>query len=71
MIDTRLLKAQMVLRGVSTDDLAEAEGWSKSTAYRKINGSVAFTVPEMQIAVAKLLIDDKTAEQIFFSQKMS
>ena len=37
----------MTLKGVTTKDLADAQGWSMSTAYRKITGKVAFTVPEV------------------------
>ena len=45
----------MTLKGVTTKDLADAQGWSMSTAYRKITGKVAFTVPEVQLC--KELLD--------------
>ena len=49
MVETRMLRAYMTLKGVTTKDLADAQGWSMSTAYRKITGKVAFTVPEVQL----------------------
>ena len=55
MVETRMLRAHMTLKGVTTKDLADAQGWSMSTAYRKITGKVAFTVPEVQLC--KELLD--------------
>lgn len=71
MIDTRLLQAQMVLKGVTTKDLADAQGWSKSTSYRKVSGQSDFTAPEIQRCVKLLDVDAETASQIFFAQDLS
>jgi len=71
MINSNLLKSQMVLRGVETSAFATAQGWSMTTAYRKLNGKVAFTVPEINICVELLSLDSDTANQIFFAGILS
>ena len=71
MINRNLLKAQMTLRGITGKALADAQGWSSTTAYRKINGKVAFTAPEIQVCVELLSLDSEIASQIFFAGKMS
>lgn len=67
----KLLKAQMTLQGVSCKDLADAEGWSLTTVYRKVNGKTAWTVPEVQVCVELLSLDSEVASKIFFAGKMS
>ena len=71
MINTALLKSRMILAGISTQAFADALGWSKSTAYRKIAGHVAFTATEIQKCVTLLSLDLSTASDIFFTSKMS
>ena len=71
MINRNLLKSQMTLRGITGKALADAQGWSSTTAYRKINGKVAFTAPEIQVCVELLSLDSEIARQIFFAGKMS
>ncbi len=71
MINRNLLKSQMTLQGVNGKALADAQGWSSTTAYRKINGKVAFTAPEIQVCVELLSLDSETASKIFFAGKMS
>ena len=71
MINRNLLKSQMTLRGITGKALADAQGWSSTTAYRKINGKVAFTAPEIQVCVELLSLDSEIAGQIFFAGKMS
>jgi len=71
IINTNLLKSQMVLRGVNTKALADAQKWSSTTANRKINGKTAFTAPEIQVCVELLTLDTETASKIFFADKMS
>lgn len=71
MINRNLLKSQMTLRGITGKALADAQGWSSTTAYRKINGKVAFTAPEIQVCVELLSLDSETASEIFFAGKMS
>ena len=71
MINRNLLKSQMTLRGITGKALADAQGWSSTTAYRKINGKVAFTAPEIQVCVELLSLDSEIASQIFVAGKMS
>lgn len=66
-----LLKSQMILKGISCKNLADVEGWSLTTAYRKISGKAAWTVPEVQVCVERLSLDSETASKIFFAGKMS
>jgi hypothetical protein len=65
-VNRNLLKSQMMLRGISGKAFANAQNWSMTTAYRKINGQVAFTVPEIQVCVELLTLDPETASRIFF-----
>lgn len=71
MTNTVLLKAQMLLAGISTKALADAQGWSMSTAYRKVNGRVLFNSKEIQTVVDLLHLDLETATKIFFASAMS
>lgn len=71
MIDKRLLQAHMVLKGVTTKGLADAQGWSLRKAYRKISGETAFTVPEVQICKELLGLDPPTTNAIFFAADLS
>ena len=71
MINRNLLKSQMALRGVTAKALADAQSWSSTTTYRKINGKAAFTAPEIQVCVELLTLDSETAGKIFFADKMS
>ena len=66
IINSKLLKSQMVLRGVNTKDFANAQRWSATTASRKINGKAAFTAPEIQVCVELLNLDPQAAREIFF-----
>lgn len=65
MVKTQILRAHMTLKGVTTKGLADAQGWSMSTAYRKITGKVAFTVPEVQLCKELLELDAPTTNEIF------
>jgi len=66
IIDSKLLKSQMALHGVSAKDLEKAQNWSPATTHRKINGKVAFKAPEIQACVELLGLDPITAGKIFF-----
>lgn len=71
MINSKLLKSQMILKGISGKAFAEAQGWSPTTAYRKINGRVAFTAPEIQVCIKFLALDSGIASEIFFASNLS
>ena len=67
IINSKLLKSQMVLRGVNTKALAKAQNWSQPTTNRKINGKAAFKAPEIQVCVELLDLDPQIASEIFFA----
>lgn len=71
MINSNLLKSHMILKGINGKTLAEEQGWSATTAYRKINGKVAFTAPEIQVCVKLLSLDVDVASEIFFASHLS
>ena len=71
MVKTQVLRAYMTLKGVTTKDLADAQGWGMSTAYRKLTGKSAFTVPEMQLCQKFLDLDASTMSAIFFAPDLS
>lgn len=71
MIETRILQSRMTLKGINTKDLADAQGWSMSTAYRKINGKVAWSVPELKTVREFLGLDDDLMNAIFFASELS
>ena len=71
MINSSLLLSQMKLRNVSTKAFADAQGWSISTTYRKINGRTEFTQSEIQTTIALLSLDTAMANEIFFALGMS
>lgn len=71
MINTNVLLSQMKLKNVSAKDLADAQAWSITTAYRKINGKTAFTAPEVQTCTELLGLTTQVASEIFFASKLS
>jgi len=69
IINRNVLKSQMALQDMNVKDIAKALKWSKTTAYRKVNGKVAFTAPEIQACVELLSLDTNTANLIFFCRE--
>ena len=71
MINTRMLQSQMTLKGVSTKALADAQGWSMSTTYRKVNGKSAWSVLELQKVKDFLALSVDLMNAIFFAGDLS
>lgn len=66
MFKANLLKAEMVKQNVHVEELAEKIGMTKSALFRRMNGSVDFSVKEAKkIKNALKLTGDQTL-QIFF-----
>lgn len=63
------LEYEMAVRGVSTQELCSAIGISRSTYYRKCNGTSEFTLGEIQRIVD--LLGLKSPMGIFFDAKVS
>jgi len=71
LINSKLLKAQMLLQDITVKAIARNLKWSEATAYRKINGEVACTAPEIQKLVDLLNLNIEAANRIFFNKFVS
>lgn len=67
MFKKELLKARMVEKSVTQNELADKLGINSATLYRKINGESEFTRSEMQIIKAVLALDTSGMDAIFFA----
>lgn len=66
MFNKNLFKAQMVLAGVTSKQLAESLNINESTLYRKIQSNGSFTREEIKTIVEVLDIKDPIA--VFFAE---
>lgn len=69
LFDKRKFKAQMILVGVTSKELAEKLGINESTLYRKINSDGNFTRTEINKLILLLRIDDP--KEIFFADELA
>ncbi len=60
----RVLKAEMVKKGMTIAQLAAKIGVSEKTLRNKINGDTDFTLPEAQ-AIRRILESDLTLDELF------
>lgn len=67
MFKSELLKAKMVAKGVSAEELADKIGINTVTLYRKINGKTEFTRSEMQIIKSVFSLNKGEMDAIFFA----
>ena len=67
MFKKELLKARMVEKSVTQNEMADKLGINSATLYRKINGESEFTRSEMQIIKAVLALDTSGMDAIFFA----
>ena len=65
------LRAQMIRKHKSTDDLCTALGISRSAWFRKLNGESEFTQGEITGLRFELELDDQMTGVIFFSGTVS
>ena len=65
-MNTRKLRAKMVLEGVSMREMSASMGISVSALYRKLNGKSEFTRPEISKAIQALKIDNPA--DVFFDE---
>lgn len=65
------LKAQMVRKEKSVDQLCTALGISRSAWFRKVGGESEFTQGEISSLRFELELDDHQTAEIFFSREMS
>lgn len=69
MFDGNRLKAQMVLKNVSTKKLCEALQINESTFYRKMQNDGSFN--RQEIATIIRLLDIEHPEDIFFTNELA
>lgn len=65
-MNTRALRAQLVLHSIKMSDFAKALHISKSALYRRMNGEASFNREEIQEAIQILNLSSAEAMQIFF-----
>lgn len=70
-MDVKELKAQMIRKDKSVDQLCAAIGISRTSWFRKVGGDTQFTQDELQRLRNELELDDEQTIMIFFSDKVS
>lgn len=70
-MNARELKAEMVRKEKSVDQLCAALGISRTTWFRKIGGESQFTQSEITDLRRELCLDDRQTGVIFFSEEVS
>lgn len=70
-MNTRALKAQMILKDKTVDDLCAALGISRSAWFRKVGGESEFTQGEITGLRFELELDDHQTADIFFNKNVS
>ena len=70
-MNVRELKAQMVRKDKTVDQLCTALGISRSAWFRKVGGESEFTQGEIMGLRFELELDDQQTGIIFFDKEMS
>ena len=70
-MNVRELKAQMVRKGLTAEQLCELICISQTSWYRKIKGANQFTQGEIMAIRRELELDDHQTAQIFFDDQVS
>lgn len=70
-MNVRALKAQMILKDKTVDDLCAALGISRSAWFRKVGGASEFTQGEITGLRFELELDDHKTAEIFFNREVS
>lgn len=70
-MNTAALKSEMILKGVTNEEMINTIGISKSAYFRRMNGSIDWEREEINKIIKKLNLNaDKTME-IFFKIEVS
>lgn len=69
MFDKNRFKAQIVLAGMTSKELAEKLGINESTLYRKVNNDGNFTRDEINKIIEILRIENP--QDIFFAKELA
>jgi len=70
-MNSRELKAQMILKEKTVDQLCTALGISRSAWFRKVGGASEFTQGEIMGLRFELGLTDEQTGRIFFDQNVS
>ena len=70
-MNIRELKAQMILKDKTVDQLCAALGISRTSWFRKISGASEFTQGEIIGLRFELELDDEQTGRIFFDKEVS
>ncbi len=70
-MNARELKAQMIRKDKTTDQLCAALGISRSAWFRKVGGDSQFTQGEITALRFELELDDHQTALIFFNDEVS
>lgn len=70
-MNSRELKAQMIRKDKSVDQLCAAIGISRSAWFRKVSGESQFTQGEITDLRRELELDDQQTGIIFFNEEVS
>ena len=70
-MNSRELKAQMIRKGKTADQLCAAMGISRSAWFRKVSGDSEFTQGEICKLRGLLGLDDHQTAEIFFDPEVS
>ena len=70
-MNTKALKAQMIMKDKTVDQLCAALGISRSAWFRKVGGETEFTRREISALRSELCLDDHQTTEIFFADDVS
>ena len=70
-MNSKLLKAKMELRDMTTVAISEYIGINRSSWYRKISGKTEFTRREISLISTALSLDEGELIEIFFAKDVS
>lgn len=65
------IRKLMLDKKMSSNELAEKLGISRSALYKKLEGKLEFTRKEIEILIKLFEIDEKRAVSIFFTSQVS
>lgn len=70
-MNAKALKAQMILKEKTVDELCTALGISRSAWFRKVGGTSEFTQGEISGLRFELELTDEQTGEIFFAREVS
>ena len=71
MFNKKMLRTKMYGNSCTAKELSQLLGISQSALYRRLNGQIAFTVPEMLMCAKYLGLTNEERDQIFFAELVS